>query len=125
MRVYFELASVIVTLVLLAQMLGLLARSQTSNDLKALLGVAPKTARVVREDGREEDVPLDRIMVDDWLPVRPGEKVPVDGVCSKGPVVSMNRWSPARLFQRTERPVRELFAAPLTIPAPSSSAPSG
>jgi Cu+-exporting ATPase len=82
--VYFEPASVIVTLVLLGQVLELRARSQTSSALKALLGLAPKTARVVREDGREGDVPLDRVMVGDRLRVRPGEKVPVDGVLLEG-----------------------------------------
>jgi len=82
--VYFEPASVIVTLVLLGQVLELRARSQTSSALKALLGLAPKTARVVREDGREEDVPLDRVMVGDRLRVRPGEKVPVDGLVLEG-----------------------------------------
>jgi Cu+-exporting ATPase len=84
MAVYFEPASVIVTLVLLGQVLELRARSQTSSALKALLGLAPKTARVVREDGREEDVPLDRVMVGDRLRVRPGEKVPVDGLVLEG-----------------------------------------
>ena len=84
MAVYFEPASVIVTLVLLGQVLELRARSQTSSALKALLGLAPKTARVVREDGREEDVPLDRVIVGDRLRVRPGEKVPVDGVVLEG-----------------------------------------
>jgi Cu+-exporting ATPase len=82
--VYFEPASVIVTLVLLGQVLELRARSQTSSALKALLGLAPKTARIVREDGREEDLPLDRVMVGDRLRVRPGEKVPVDGRVIEG-----------------------------------------
>src|SRR5450759_1401878 len=84
LSVYFEPASVIVTLVLLGQMLELRARSQTSSALKALLGLAPKTARVVREDEREEDIPLDRVIVGDRLRVRPGEKVPVDGVVLEG-----------------------------------------
>jgi Cu+-exporting ATPase len=84
LAVYFEPASVIVTLVLLGQMLELRARSQTSSALKALLGLAPKTARVVREDEREEDIPLDRVIVGDRLRVRPGEKVPVDGVVLEG-----------------------------------------
>jgi Cu+-exporting ATPase len=84
LAVYFEPASVIVTLVLLGQVLELRARSQTSSALKALLGLAPKTARVVREDGRDEDVPLDRVIAGDRLRVRPGEKVPVDGLVLEG-----------------------------------------
>jgi Cu+-exporting ATPase len=84
MAVYFEAASVIVTLVLLGQVLELRARSQTSGALKALLGLAPRTAHVVRNDGREEDVPLDNVMVGDRLRVRPGEKVPVDGLVLEG-----------------------------------------
>ena len=84
LAVYFEPASVIVTLVLLGQVLELRARSQTSSAIKALLGLAPKTARAVREDGGEEDIPLDRVAVNDRLRVRPGEKVPVDGVVLEG-----------------------------------------
>ena len=84
MAVYFEPASVIVTLVLLGQVLELRARSQTSSALKALLGLAPNKARAVQEDGREEDVPLSRVIVGDRLRVRPGEKVPVDGVVLEG-----------------------------------------
>ena len=82
--VYFEAAAVIVTLVLLGQVLELKARSQTSNAIKALLGLAPKTARRLRDDGGEEDVPLDRVQPGDRLRVRPGEKVPVDGVVREG-----------------------------------------
>jgi len=82
--VYFEAAAVIVTLVLLGQVLELQARSRTSAALKTLLGLAPKTARRVRADGGEEDVPLDRVQVGDRLRVRPGEKVPVDGVVLEG-----------------------------------------
>ena len=82
--VYFEAAAVIITLVLLGQVLELKARSQTSNAIKALLGLAPKTARVVHPDGGEEDVPLDRVHPGDMLRVRPGEKVPVDGVVIEG-----------------------------------------
>ena len=82
--VYFEAGAVIVTLVLLGQVLELKARSQTSNAIKALLGLAPKTARRVNEDDTEEDVPLDRVQAGDRLRVRPGEKVPVDGVIVEG-----------------------------------------
>jgi Cu+-exporting ATPase len=82
--VYFEAAAVIVTLVLLGQVLELRARSQTGAAIKALLGLAPKTARRVNADGSEEDVPLDQVEVGDSLRVRPGEKVPVDGVVLDG-----------------------------------------
>jgi P-type Cu+ transporter len=82
--VYFEAAAVITTLVLLGQVLELRARSQTSSAIKALLGLSPKTARLIYQDGREEDVSLDLIKVGDRLRVRPGEKVPVDGVVLDG-----------------------------------------
>ena len=82
--VYFEAAAAITTLVLLGQVLELRARSQTGAAIKALLGLAPKTARRVREDGSDEDVPLDQVQVGDRLRVRPGEKVPVDGVVIEG-----------------------------------------
>ena len=78
--VYFEAAGVIVTLILLGQVLELRARSRTGAAIRALLGLAPKTARQINEDGTEEDVPLDAVHVGDRLRVRPGEKVPVDGV---------------------------------------------
>jgi len=82
--VYFEAAAAITTLVLLGQVLELRARSQTGAAIKALLGLAPKTARRLREDGNEEDVPLDQVQVGDRLRVRPGEKVPVDGIVIEG-----------------------------------------
>ncbi len=82
--VYFEAAAVIVTLVLLGQVLELKARSQTGAAIKALLGLAPRTARRINPDGTEEDVPLDQVQVGDTLRVRPGEKVPVDGVVIEG-----------------------------------------
>jgi len=81
---YFEAAAAIVTLVLLGQVLELRARSATGRAIRALLGLAPKTARIVREDGREEDVALDAVAPGDMLRVRPGEKVPVDGVVVEG-----------------------------------------
>ncbi|HWN09275.1 MAG TPA: heavy metal translocating P-type ATPase [Pyrinomonadaceae bacterium] len=82
--VYFEAAAVITTLVLLGQVLELKARSQTSSAIKALLGLAPKTARRVGPDGSEQDVALDQVQVGDLLRVRPGEKIPVDGVVVQG-----------------------------------------
>ena len=82
--VYFEAAAVITTLVLLGQVLELRARSATGKAIKALLGLAPKTARRVGADGDEEDVPLEHVHVGDLLRVRPGEKVPVDGIVVEG-----------------------------------------
>ena len=82
--VYFEAAAVIISLTLLGQVLELKARSQTSAAIKSLLGLAPKTARRIRADGTEEDVPLTHVHVGDSLRVRPGEKVPVDGVVLEG-----------------------------------------
>lgn len=83
-HLYFEAAAVITTLVLLGQVLELRARSRTSGAIKALLGLAPRTARRVRTDGSDEDVPLDSVAAGDRLRVRPGEKVPVDGVVEEG-----------------------------------------
>lgn len=82
--VYFEAAAVIVTLVLLGQVLELRARGQTSGAIKALLGLAPKAARIVRDDGSEQDIDLKDIQVGNRLRVRPGEKVPVDGQIVEG-----------------------------------------
>jgi Cu+-exporting ATPase len=82
--VYFEASAVIVTLVLLGQVLELKARSQTGAAIKALLGLAPKTARMLQDDGSEADVPLDRVKTGDRLRVRPGEKIPVDGTVLEG-----------------------------------------
>ncbi|MGD9598012.1 MAG: heavy metal translocating P-type ATPase [Steroidobacteraceae bacterium] len=82
--VYFEAAAVIVTLTLLGQMLELRARAKTSAAIKALLRLAPKTARRLRDDGTEEDIELSQVHVGDRLRVRPGEKVPVDGVVLEG-----------------------------------------
>lgn len=81
---YFEAAAVITTLVLLGQVLELRARSKTGAAIKALLGLAPKTARRVVKDGTEEDIPLKQVRAGDLLRVRPGEKVPVDGIVAEG-----------------------------------------
>jgi Cu+-exporting ATPase len=82
--VYFEAAAVIVALVLLGQVLELRARSQTNTAIKLLLGLAPNTARIVHEDGSESDVPLEQVQSGDTLRVRPGEKIPVDGMVTDG-----------------------------------------
>src|SRR2546428_2771186 len=83
-ELYFEAAAIITTLVLLGQVIELRARSQTSSAIKALLGLTPKTARRLRDDGDEEDVSLDEVRPGDRLRVRPGERVPVDGVVLEG-----------------------------------------
>jgi Cu+-exporting ATPase len=82
--VYFEAAAVITTLVLLGQVLELRARAQTSSAIRSLLGLAPKTARVIRINGIEEDIPLEFVRAGAKLRVRPGEKIPVDGVVVEG-----------------------------------------
>lgn len=82
--VYYEAAAVIVTLVLLGQVLELRARRRTGAAIKALLGLSAKSARRVRSDGREEDVPLEHVAIGDRLRVRPGEKIPTDGVVLEG-----------------------------------------
>ena len=82
--VYFEAAAVIVTLILFGQVLELKARSQTGAAIKALLGLAPKTARKIDDEGNETDIPLEEVQVGDRLRVRPGEKIPVDGVVIDG-----------------------------------------
>jgi len=82
--VYYEAAAVIISLTLLGQMLELKARSRTSAAIKSLLGLAPKTARRIRADGAEEDVPIAHVHVGDLLRIRPGEKVPVDGTVVEG-----------------------------------------
>ena len=82
--VYFEAAAVIIALVLLGQVMELRARSQTNAAIKLLLGLAPNTARILRDDGQEEDIALDQVVAGDILRVRPGEKIPVDGVVTSG-----------------------------------------
>lgn len=81
---YFEVAATITVLVLVGQVLELRARNQTGNAIKALLGLAPKTARIIRDDGTEEDIALEDVKVGDTIRVRPGEKIPVDGVIIEG-----------------------------------------
>jgi Cu+-exporting ATPase len=82
--VYFESAAVIISLTLFGQILELRARSQTSAAIKSLMGLSPKTARRIRPDGTEEDIPLTHVHIGDTLRVRPGEKVPVDGIVLEG-----------------------------------------
>jgi P-type Cu+ transporter len=82
--VYFEAAAVITALVLLGQVLEIRARSQTNAAIKMLLGLAPKTARLINDDGTEEDLPLEHVKIGDHLRIRPGEKIPVDGVVIEG-----------------------------------------
>lgn len=81
---YYEAAAVITTLVLLGQVLELRARNQTGNAIRALLGLAPKTARRIKSDGSEEEIPVGHIHVGDFLRIRPGEKVPIDGEVTEG-----------------------------------------
>jgi P-type Cu+ transporter len=82
--IYFEAAAMITVLVLLGQVLELKARSRTNTAIKLLLGLAPRIARIVRSDGKEEDIPLEQVQVGDVLRVRPGEKIPVDGQVVEG-----------------------------------------
>ena len=82
--IYFEAAAVITTLVLLGQILELRARAQTGSAIKSLLNLAPSNARLLRADGTEEDVPLNQVKVGDRLRIRPGEKIPVDGIVIEG-----------------------------------------
>ncbi len=82
--VYYEAAAVIVILVLLGQLLELRARERTGGAIRALMDLAPKTARIIRSDGREEEIPLEDVQVGDRLRIRPGDKVPVDGVVVEG-----------------------------------------
>jgi Cu+-exporting ATPase len=81
---YFETAAIITELVLLGQVLELRARHQTSSAIRKLLGLVPRVAHVVRPDGREEDIPIEQVQVGDRLRIRPGEKVPVDGIVVQG-----------------------------------------
>lgn len=111
--VYFEAAAVIISLTLLGQMLELRARSQTSAAIKSLLGLAPKTARRINADGSEEDVPLAHVHVGDSLRVRPGEKVPVDGVVIEGTSAVDESMLPGEPIPVTKQPADKVIGATL------------
>ncbi len=106
--VYFEAAAVITALVLLGQVLELRARSNTNAAIKMLLGLAPNSARRVGPDGKEEDVPMEQVMPGDILRVRPGEKIPVDGVVTEGSSLvdeSMVTGEPVPVEKKTGNPL--------------------
>ena len=109
--VYYEAAAVIVSLTLLGQILELRARSQTSSAIKALLGLAPKTARRIRLDGTEEDIPLTHVHIGDTLRVRPGEKVPVDGAVLEGESALDESMLTGEPIPVTKRPGDKLIGA--------------
>ncbi|SMP51869.1 heavy metal translocating P-type ATPase [Noviherbaspirillum suwonense] len=109
--VYYEAAAVIVSLTLLGQILELRARSQTSSAIKALLGLAPKTARRIKQDGTEEDIPLTYVHIGDTLRVRPGEKVPVDGVVLEGESALDESMLTGEPIPVTKRPGDKLIGA--------------
>ena len=109
--VYFEAAAVIISLTLLGQLLELKARSQTSAAIKSLLGLAPKTARRIKADGTEEDVPLTHVHESDLLRVRPGEKVPVDGVVTEGSSAVDESMLTGEPLPVTKRPGDKLIGA--------------
>jgi Cu+-exporting ATPase len=111
--VYFEAAAVIISLTLLGQVLELKARSQTSAAIKSLLGLAPKTARRISADGQEEDVPIGHVHVGDLLRVRPGEKVPVDGVVVEGSSALDESMLTGEPLPVTKRPGDKLIGATL------------
>ena len=111
--VYFEAAAVIISLTLLGQILELKARSQTSAAIKSLLGLAPKTARRIDAAGAEEDIPLTHVHVGDTLRVRPGEKVPVDGVVIEGSSAVDESMLTGEPLPVTKRPGDKLIGATL------------
>lgn len=111
--VYFEAATVIISLTLLGQLLELKARSQTSAAIKSLLGLAPKTARRINVDGSEADVPLNHVHIGDQLRVRPGEKVPVDGVVIEGSSAVDESMLTGEPLPVTKRPGDSLIGATL------------
>ena len=109
--VYFEAAAVIISLTLLGQLLELKARSQTSAAIKSLLGLAPKTARRIAANGTEEDVPLTHVHEADLLRIRPGEKVPVDGVVTEGSSAVDESMLTGEPLPVTKRPGDKLIGA--------------
>jgi Cu+-exporting ATPase len=109
--VYYEAAAVIISLTLLGQVLELKARSQTSAAIKSLLGLAPKTARRIAADGSEADVPLAHVHVGDLLRVRPGQKVPVDGVVTEGSSAVDESMLTGEPLPVTKRPGDKLIGA--------------
>ena len=109
--VYYEAAAVIVSLTLLGQILELRARSQTSSAIKALLGLAPKTARRIKQDGTEEDISLTHVHIGDTLRVRPGEKVPVDGAVLEGESALDESMLTGEPIPVTKRPSDKLIGA--------------
>ena len=111
--VYFEAAAVIISLTLFGQILELRARSQTSAAIKALLGLSPKMARRIGADGSEEDVPLAHVHIGDILRVRPGEKVPVDGVVAEGESAIDESMLSGEPIPVTKRPGDKLIGATL------------
>jgi Cu+-exporting ATPase len=111
--VYYEAAAVIISLTLLGQILELRARSQTSAAIKSLLGLAPKTARRIRDDGTEEDVLLAHVHIGDVLRVRPGEKAPVDGVVLEGESAVDESMLTGEPIPVTKRPGDRLIGATL------------
>ncbi len=111
--VYFEAAAVIIVLVLLGQVLELRARERTSGAIRALLDLAPKTATRVSADGEDETVPVDAIQVGEWLRVRPGEKVPVDGVLSDGKATVDESMITGEPMPATKQPGSRLTAGTL------------
>lgn len=111
--VYFEAAAAIISLTLLGQLLELKARSQTSEAIKSLLGMAPKTARRIQDDGTEEDIPLTHVHIGDSLRVRPGEKVPVDGTVVEGESAVDESMLTGEPVPVTKRPGDKLIGATL------------
>lgn len=107
--VYFEAAAVITALVLLGQVLELRARSQTSKALQALLGLSPKTARRLQTDGNDEEIPVESIQVGDRLRVRPGERIPVDGIVTEG-----TSWVDESMITGEPMPVEKTHEARVT-----------
>ena len=117
--VYFEAAAVITTLVLLGQVLELRAREQTSGAIRALLDLTPKTAHRINPAGAEEEVTLDLVQIGDRLRVRPGEKVPVDGIVEEGrSSLWTSPWSPASRCRSPRPPATPSSVAPSTRPVP-------